>query len=50
MSNPFYFNLAFTLPWKTENGLVFTLQNDQTAVDANFVEVEIRDAEVVGLV
>jgi WG containing repeat len=49
LSNPFYFNLALSLRWQTQNGLLFTLQEDQTTVDANFSEVEIADNEVIAL-
>lgn len=50
LSNPFYFNLALTLNWQTQSGLNFTLQEDQSLVDANLEEVEIADEAIVGLV
>ncbi len=46
LSNPFYFNLALSLQWKTQNGVQFTLQDDQSTVDANFEEIEIADTEI----
>lgn len=49
LSNPFYFNLALTLKWKTQSGLAFTLQEDQSLTDANLEEVELMDEDVIGL-
>lgn len=49
LSNPFYFNFALTLNWQTQNGLVFSLQEDQCLVDANLEEVEIADTDSISL-
>jgi hypothetical protein len=47
LSNPFYFNLALTQNWTTQNGLHFTLQEDQSLLDANSEEVEIADTDFI---
>ncbi len=49
LSNPFYFNLALTVNWKTQNDLFFAVQEDQSLLDATMEEVEIADTDWVGL-
>lgn len=49
LNNPFYFNLALSLTWQTQNGVAFTLAEDKCILNDNSEEMEIADNDWIRL-